>query len=104
VLVGEDRPTCCALRSKSIMESGGTHETHVSSIGTVYRIVVRDELSGRFAAAFEGMEIETRCGRTILTGEVIDQAHLHGILDRIYGLGLKLVSVESMPEDPYSSR
>ena len=42
----------------------------MSSTGTVYRIVVRDELSGRFAAAFEGMEMETKGGRTILTGVV----------------------------------
>jgi hypothetical protein len=94
----------CITLKEDYGERWHTHEAHVSSIGTVYRIVVRDELSGRFAAAFEGMEMETRGGRTILTGEVIDQAHLHGILDRIGGLGLKLVSVESMPEDPQEIR
>jgi hypothetical protein len=65
---------------------------------TVYRIVVREELSERYAAAFEGMEMETKAGRTILTGEVVDQPHLHGILDRIGALGLKLVSVEDLSE------
>ena len=45
-----------------------------------YRIVVRAELSERYAAVFEGMEVNS--GRTILTGEVIDQPHLHGIIDR----------------------
>ena len=64
---------------------------------TVYRIVVRDELSERYAAAFEGLEMETRYGQTILTGEVKDQPHLHGILGRIDGLGLELISVESLP-------
>ena len=76
----------------------------MSSTGTVYRIVVRDELSGRRAAAFEGMEMETEGGRTILTGQVIDESHLHGILDHIGALGLKLVSVESLSEDPQGSR
>jgi ATP-dependent exoDNAse (exonuclease V) alpha subunit len=68
------------------------------STRTVYRIVVREELSERYAAAFEGMEMETKCGQTILTGEVVDQPHLHGILDRIGALGLKLVSVEDLSE------
>jgi hypothetical protein len=94
--MGEDRPPCYALRSNNIMESSSEHRTR-KAMGTVYRIVVRDELSERYAAAFEGMEMETKAGRTILTGEIIDQPHLHGILDRINGLGLKLVSVESMP-------
>jgi len=66
---------------------------------TIYRIVVGAELSERYARAFEGMEMDTKSGQTILTGEVIDQAHLHGILDRIHGLGLELVRVEPMPEE-----
>jgi hypothetical protein len=69
--------------------------------GTVYRIVVRSELSDRYAVAFEGMEMETKNGDTILTGEVIDQPHLHGILARINGLGLKLVSLQALPEDAH---
>ena len=68
------------------------------STRTVYRIVVSGELSERYAVAFEGMEMEIRHNRTILTGKVKDQAHLHGILDRIGALGLKLVSVEDLSE------
>src|SRR5215213_1318161 len=67
--------------------------------GTVYRIVVRRELDPAFAAAFEGMEMETKDGDTILTGKIIDQPHLHGILDRINGLGLRLLNVEALPDD-----
>jgi len=66
--------------------------------GTVYRIVVRSELSDTYAVAFEGMEMETKDGDTILTGEVIDQPYLYGILDRINGLGLRLLSVQALPE------
>jgi len=66
---------------------------------TVYRIVVRGELSERYAMAFEGMEMEAKSGRTILTGEIIDEPHLHGILDRIGSLGLRLLSVESFPTE-----
>jgi hypothetical protein len=67
--------------------------------GRVYRIVVRSELSERYAAAFEEMEMETKGGQTVLTGDVVDQVHLHGILDRIGDLGLELLSVQSLPEE-----
>ena len=71
--------------------------------GTLYRIVVRRELSDRYAVAFEGMKMETKDGETILTGEVKDQPHLYGILDRISGLGLELLSVQALPEDAHPS-
>ena len=58
-----------------------------------YQIVVRGELSQRFSAAFDGMTVEARDGQTIITGPVVDQAHLHGLLDRVRDLGLELVSV-----------
>jgi hypothetical protein len=66
---------------------------------TVYRIVAQSELSDRYAAAFEEMHMETKNGQTILTGEVVDQQHLHGILSRIHGLGLKLLSLQELSED-----
>ena len=71
--------------------------------GTLYRIVVRSELSDRYAVAFEGMKMETKHGDTILTGEVIDQPHLYGILDRINALGLELLSLQTLPEDAHPS-
>jgi hypothetical protein len=66
--------------------------------GRVYRIVVRSELSDTYAVAFEGMEMEAKDGVTVLTGKIIDQPHLFGILARINGLGLELLSVEALPE------
>jgi hypothetical protein len=67
----------------------------------VYRVVVRSELGERYASAFEGMRMHTtRDGKTILTGEVEDQPHLFGILERINGLGLELLSVEALPGAP----
>jgi hypothetical protein len=67
--------------------------------GRVYRIVVRSELSDVYAVAFDGMEMEARDGDTILTGRVIDQPQLYGILERINGLGLELLSVEALSGD-----
>jgi hypothetical protein len=67
--------------------------------GKLYRIVVRSELGDRYASAFEGMRMEMRDRQTILTGEVKDQPHLFGILERLNGLGLELLSVEALSED-----
>jgi hypothetical protein len=69
--------------------------------GTVYRIVVRSELSDKYAVAFEGMEMETKNGATVLTGKIIDQPHLYGILDRINGLGLELLRVQTLPDEAH---
>jgi len=93
VLVGEDRLSYRALSSKNVVESGGKQVTHMGT-RMVYKIVVRGELSERYAMAFEGIEMEIENGQTVLTGEVKDQSHLHGILERIGASGLKLVSVE----------
>ena len=80
------------------MESDSKQRARKKGTGKVYQIVVRGELSGRYAAAFEGMEMETKTGQTILTGEVADQPRLHGIFERINGLGLELLSVQSCQE------
>jgi hypothetical protein len=77
------------------MKSGGKQ---MMRKGTSYRIVVRSELNGRYAVVFEGMEMEAKGGYTVLTGKIVDQPHLHGILDRINGLGLELLSVEALPD------
>ena len=66
--------------------------------GRVYRIVVRSELGETYAVAFEGMEMEAKNGNTILTGKIIDQPQLYGILCRLDGLGLELLSVEILPD------
>jgi hypothetical protein len=71
--------------------------------GTVYRMVVGGELSDRYAVAFEGMQMETKDGRTILSGEVADQPHLYGILDRMSALGLELLSVQALSEETHAS-
>jgi hypothetical protein len=70
---------------------------------TVYRIVVRGELSDRDAVGFEGVQLETKNGLTILTGEIIDEPRLHGILNRVNALGLELLSVRPLPEEVHGS-
>ena len=50
--------------------------------GAAYRLVVRGELDTRFAYLFDGMRMECVAGTTVLTGPVIDQAQLHGFIER----------------------
>ena len=79
------------------VKSGGKRIGRKRS-GRVYRIVVRSKLGEKYAVAFEGMQMEAKNGNTILTGRIIDQPQLFGILDRINGLGLELLSVEVLRE------
>jgi hypothetical protein len=55
--------------------------------------VVRGELGARFDTAFGGMTIRTFDGCTHIVGDAIDQAQLHGVLERIRSLGIELISV-----------
>jgi len=64
---------------------------------TRYRIAVRSRLTRRLGSAFEGLALEPGRELTILVGEIRDQAHLYGVLNRVRNLGLELVSVA---EDP----
>ena len=74
------------------MESGAVKSA-------TYRLAVRGELDERFAYLFDGMDMERTRGRTVLTGQVIDQAQLHGFIERIEELGLELISVEQLEEE-----
>jgi len=62
-----------------------------------YRLVVQGELSARYASAFEGMIREHGGGTTAIVGAVEDQSHVLGLLERVAGVGLTLVSLT--PED-----
>ena len=70
---------------------------------TTYQIVVDGELSDRFVASFGDMRLERGAGRTTLTGQIADQAQLHGLLARVAELGLSLVSFgPAMPDQRIS--
>jgi hypothetical protein len=58
-----------------------------------YRLVIEGELGPRYANAFDGMTLRTRDGQTEITGPIIDQSRLLGLLERVAGLGLTLYSL-----------
>lgn len=66
----------------------------------VYEIRFKGHLDARRAQMFEGLQmVQQPDGETVLTGPVIDQAALHGLLDRIRDLGVPLLSVQRLPAD-----
>jgi len=71
---------------------------------TVYEIRVKGHLDGRWSEWFEGLTIfNVEDGIAVLSGEIVDQSALHGILANVRDLGLPLIAVsrvKSVPEDP----
>jgi hypothetical protein len=62
--------------------------------GSAYEIRVRDHLEEHWIAFFEGWSLRnTENGEVLLTNPNIDQAGLHGVLNRIRDLNLTLISV-----------
>jgi hypothetical protein len=60
----------------------------------LYEIRIKGHLNNRWAGRFEGLTITLEDnGDTLLTGLVVDQAALHGLLKKVRDLGLPLVSV-----------
>jgi hypothetical protein len=65
-----------------------------------YEIVIQGLLSPEYSDWFADADITTKEAGgesmvTVISGEVVDQAALHGLLNRIRDLGLTLISIES---------
>ena len=63
----------------------------------ITKIEVQGLLDEKWKNWFEGMDIIHTGNNTILSGNIVDEASLHGILNLIRDLNLKLVSVN--PDD-----
>ncbi len=64
----------------------------------IYQIRLKGHLGQQWTDWFDGMGITLEDdGDTLLTGPVVDQAALHGLLKRVRDLGLSLVSVIPLP-------
>ena len=60
----------------------------------LYEIRLKGHLDDRWANWFEGLTITLEDnGDTLLTGPVVDQAALHGLLKKVRDLGMPLISV-----------
>ena len=75
------------------MSNNLSPESHVDQ-PIVYQIRIKGHLGHQRIDWFEGLTITLEeDGNTLLTGPVIDQAALHGLLKKVRDLGMPLISV-----------
>ncbi|HZB94472.1 MAG TPA: hypothetical protein VE268_00800 [Herpetosiphonaceae bacterium] len=61
---------------------------------TIYHIRLKGHLGGQWTDWFGGLSItQEENGETLLTGPVVDQAALHGLLRQVRDVGMPLLSV-----------
>jgi hypothetical protein len=66
-----------------------------------YEIRLTGHLDARWAAWFDGLTVRHEGdGTTVISGQIADQAALHGLLQRVRDLGLPLVSVQQVEVEP----
>ena len=79
--------------------TGGRHES-----GT-YQIRLAGHLDERWAAWFDGLRLTHETdGTTVLSGQIVDQAALHGLLHKVRDLALPLISVAQIEPDAPTHR
>jgi hypothetical protein len=67
-------------------------------VPVTYRIVVRGEVTERFAEPLEGVVVESTGDTSILRVEIVDQAKLQGTLAWLFDHGIDLLSVNLAEE------
>ncbi len=63
-----------------------------------YQIRVQGHLDERWLRWFEGLDVAQHPGGETIIRGAMDQAALHGVLNRIRDLGLELISVQRDPD------
>ena len=65
-----------------------------------YQLRLKEQLGQHWSSWFGGLTITTEAnGETILTGEVVDQAALHGLLSKVRDLQLTLLAISPLEVD-----
>jgi hypothetical protein len=68
--------------------------------GLDYEIRVMGVIPDEVLEEIENVRATIQPVGTILRGTVVDQAALHGVINRLQGLGLELVEVRRLLEEP----
>jgi hypothetical protein len=62
-----------------------------------YEIRITGHLSSRWEAWFDGLSLtRTADGTTVIRGRIVDQAALHGVLQKLRDIGVSLISVTQL--------
>jgi hypothetical protein len=66
-----------------------------------YEIRVKGRLAARWSAWFDGLTIDTDTndGTTAISGPIVDQSALHGLLQKLRDVGLTLISLTELPNN-----
>ena len=65
-----------------------------------YEIRVSGLVPESLLAEIEGVQVVVEPVQTVMRGPVLDQAALHGIINRLQRLGLDLIEVRRLTDDP----
>ena len=66
----------------------------------IYRIRVQGHLDASWSEWLGGLTISPQSnGETLLSGPIVDQAALHGLLDRLYAMNLSILSVVQISDE-----
>jgi hypothetical protein len=70
-----------------------------------YEIRVKGVLAQRWSAWFEGLTIDSSAGdgTTAIRGPIVDQAALHGVLQKLRDVGMPLISLTEIPDESTSN-
>ena len=81
--------------------SDGLNSQKDPSQPTIYQIRIKGHRGRQWIDWFGGMIITLEAnGETLLTGPVVDQSALHGLLKKVRDLGMTLLSVNRVIPDP----
>jgi hypothetical protein len=65
-----------------------------------YEIRVAGHLAPRWSTWFDGLSVVTEAeGTTVIRGPVVDQAALHGLLQKLRDVGIPLISLTPIPSN-----
>jgi hypothetical protein len=64
-----------------------------------YEFRVRGHLDAAAVAELPGLAVREHGDETVLTGVVVDQAALHGVIERLEQIGVHLIEVRQRPAE-----
>lgn len=81
------------LKTALAVHAGSVHVSLENDRTTKYEILVRGTVAADFVHDIGARRCESSEGKTVIVVDVLDQSHLHGILDRLGDLNIEIESV-----------
>ena len=71
--------------------------TFLPTLSLRYEIRIKGHIGRSLLSSFDDMESAMAPAETVLRGEIVDQAQLHGLIEHSHLLGLELLEVRKLP-------